>query len=936
MSSRQHNKTLNWLRAHYLILIGASAGLAILAGGAYFATRKSPEDHFKAGIELQKKGDTKGASIELKNALQLAPNNAEARYLLGRIHFSGGDLLNAEKELKKARELGFKAGDLDTLYARTLLLLNQPQRVLDEVSTDLAATPETHAAILALRARARFMLKETAAAEKDLEEADTLFPAHAETLTTRAYLAFTQGRAEEALALTSEALAKADQRADLWLMKGNVLQTLKRDGEALQDYAKVLALEPGNVPARLARAQLQLQTSALDKAEADLKELRKHAPGNPVGRYLEALLDFRQGRLPDAYGKLQEVLRSAPNALQANLLAGVVSLSLGKREEAINHLNKVLQFDPQHVVARKLMAAALADVGSLDEAKKILDAFQKTGNDASLNLLQGNIALRQGRYTEARKYLESVPEEAQHNAKYFSDLALSRSGSGDEAGAVQALAKAADLDTTSTRPEALLVVSHLRAKHFDAAKEVVDKLEKEHPNDPLIPNLRGGIHIAMKDRAQARASFSKALQIQPGYFPAAINLAQMDIQDNNLKSARSRFEELLKHAPKESRAWLALAGLDAIQKNEAGYLKNLEQAKRADAGNAQAHQTLTRYWLAKRDAAKALAEAREGLEATKRPEFNELIGLALNLQGDKVNALAAFKRWAEASPKNPVAHFRLAQAHIAMKESDAALKALDNALTLRPDFPEAKVSKALVLGQMGRADEAIKLARALQTGSPKAGAGYLAEAEILLANKKPLDAAKLYIKAAQITGQGQILARAYQAYAMAGQAGEGEKQFELWLKAHPDDAPIRHQLAGTLLAAKHLQESADHYRFLVRANPNDLVAYNNLAWILSELKNPEAIAIAEQANKLSPDNAATLDTLGWILVNAGQEQRGLDFLKKAVAKAPEALEIRWHLASGLAKAGDRTKARKELEKLLERGQKFPQEAEARKLLDSLK
>jgi len=122
----------------------------------------------------------------------------------------------------------------------------------------------------------------------------------------------------------------------------------------------------------------------------------------------------------------------------------------------------------------------------------------------------------------------------------------------------------------------------------------------------------------------------------------------------------------------------------------------------------------------------------------------------------------------------------------------------------------------------------------------------------------------------------------------------------------------------------------------VRANPQNVTAYNNLAWILGELKSPEAVAVAEQAYKLNPDSPAILDTLGWILVNAGQSQRGLDLLKKALAKAPDASEIHWHLAAGLAKGGDRTRARQELESLFASGKAFPQEAEAKRLLDSLR
>lgn len=938
MPHSRHSARKTWLGTHYPKLIGALVALTIVAGAGYVFTRKTPQDHFQAGIDLQKKGDLKGAVIELKNVLQTEPSNAQARYLLGQIHFANGDPLNAEKEFAKSRELGVKEGDLGPLFARTLLLLNQPKRVLDEVNVQEGAPPEANAAILALRARAQYMLNDAEASQKSLTEADEKFRDHPETLVTRAYLAFSQGRAEEALGLTNQALAlaQAERRADFWIVKANLLQNLKRADEALQAYAKALSFEPGNITARLASAQLHLQANALDKAEAELKALSKYAPDNQISRYMEALVAYRRGKHAESYGKLQDVLRTNPSAFQPNLLAGIVSLSLNKPEQARTHLSKVLQIDPQHAQARKLMAAILANLGNMDEAKKILDSFQKTGNDPSLNMLYGNIALRQGHFVEARKYLESVPEDARGNARYMAELAISRSGSGDEAGATEALEKAAEMDTRSTTPEVLLVLSHLKAKRFDAAADAVDKLERERPKDPLIPHLRGGIHLAKQERDKARASFAKALAMQPGYFPSAFSLAQMDILGNDVKSARNRLEEVLKHAPSESRAWVALATLDAKQNNEAGFLKNLEQAKKADSRNPQARLMLTRYWLGKKDAGKALAEAREALDVTKQPSFNESIGMALMLQGDQVNALAAFKRWVESSPQNPLAHFRQAQAHLNLKEPDAALKSLDKALALRANFPEAQFSKALALGKTGQTADAIKVARALQASAPKSAAGYVAEGEVLLGAKKPLDAAKYFVSAARAADQGQFLGRAYQAYAAANQAGEGKKQFELWLKSHPNDAFVRHQLAGILLTSRQLQEAAEHYRLLAGANPKDIAAHNNLAWILGELKDPQAISIAEQALKLNPDNASVQDTLGWILINQGQAQRGIDILTKAAAKSPNSPEIQWHLAAALAKNGDRAKARQELERLLERGQKFPQESEARKLLESIK
>lgn len=914
----------------------ALVGAAALGGVAYLVTKKTSGDHLKAGVALHQAGDFKGATIELKNTLQAAPDNAQARYLLGQTYYAASDFQSAEKELSKARGLGIKHDALLPLLARTLIALNQPKRVLDEIKEADGSSAELKATILALRAQAYLILKDATAAEKSMAAADALSPDHAETLAARANLAFALGQKESALNLVEKAIAKDGKRADLWVLKGYLLRTSGQKDGALAAYAKALTFEPANFPALLANAELHFEGSDLGKAEADVKQIKKHMPDAPMAIYLEAMLDFRHNRFAAAGDKLQRVLRVAPDMMRAHLLSGAANLALGKREEAKANLNRVLAAAPQHPLARKLMAATLADLGDIDQAKKMIASFESVGNDPILNALKSGIALRQGNYGEARKQLENMGTNAPQTPQYFTDLAASRMGTGDEGGAVQALTKAAELDAESTTPDILLVLTHLKSKRFDEAMKAVDKLAKERPSDPLIDNLRGSIYLSQGEKAQARASFTKALQGKPSYFPAASNLALLDMADKDAKAARSRFEQLLKSAPGESRAWLALAAFESRDKNEAGYLKALEQAKKASAKNAQAHQLLTRYWLGKNDAGKALSAANEALTATGRPEFNEYIGLAQMMQKDNANALVSFQRWAEISPGNPMAHFRLAQAQIVAKNKEAALKSLDKALALRSDFIDASVNKSILLSQMGRSADAIKIARGVQASAPKAAAGFLAEAEVLFTDKKYLDAGKLYAKAAQMTGQGQSLARAYQAYAAAGQPVEGEKLLEQWLKAKPNDVVVRHELAQVQLNSRRLKESAGHYRILVRANPRDLAAYNNLAWVLGELRDPAALAAAEQALKLAPKAATVQDTYGWLLVNAGQTEKGLPFLREALKSSPDAAEIRWHFAASLAKSGDKRGALAELDRLLTSRIAFPQEAEARTLLQQLR
>jgi tetratricopeptide (TPR) repeat protein len=270
------------------------------------------------------------------------------------------------------------------------------------------------------------------------------------------------------------------------------------------------------------------------------------------------------------------------------------------------------------------------------------------------------------------------------------------------------------------------------------------------------------------------------------------------------------------------------------------------------------------------------------------------------------------------------------------KETQAALKSLDKALALRPNFVEASLTKALLLAQVGRGEEGIKVARAVQTQSPKLAGGYLAEAEIHFANKKYPDAGRLFAKASQIAGQGQPLVRAYQAYTAAGQAAEGEKLLEQWLKAHADDQGIRHTLAQAQLNGKRLKEAADNYRILVRANPRDLLAYNNLAWLLGELKDPQALAASEQAYKLAPQNAAVLDTYAWQLNLAGQPARALPLLREALKNQSDNAEIRWHLAASMANSGNKREAIVELDRLLASQADFSQRAQAQSLLAQLK
>ncbi|MDT1877249.1 tetratricopeptide repeat protein, partial [Acinetobacter baumannii] len=133
----------------------------------------------------------------------------------------------------------------------------------------------------------------------------------------------------------------------------------------------------------------------------------------------------------------------------------------------------------------------------------------------------------------------------------------------------------------------------------------------------------------------------------------------------------------------------------------------------------------------------------------------------------------------------------------------------------------------------------------------------------------------------------------------------------------------------TYLGAKDTKAAIPVLEGIIERTPQDPMALNNLAWAYGQAKDPRALATAERAAKIAGDNPAIMDTLGWLLVEQGNTERGLPLLKKAAAAAPNAPEISYHLAVGLVKAGDKEGARKSLDKLLAEHKTFPQLEDAR-------
>lgn len=484
--------------------------------------------------------------------------------------------------------------------------------------------------------------------------------------------------------------------------------------------------------------------------------------------------------------------------------------------------------------------------------------------------------------------------------------------------------------------EADQVLGHIRRKEFAQALEAARALSRAHPKNPAGFNLQGATYLGMNDLASARKAFEKALQIRPGYVPALMNLAEIDIKQKDLAGARNRYRSVLSQNPKSVPAMLAMAKVEFLDDRSEEGLRWLERVKTEHPDALPARLLLATYLLRSKDFGKALAELNDAQRMRPDdPEVLQLLGQAQLANNQRSRALATYQKLVSLRPKSPLAYYRLASAQISLQRFPDAIKSLNEALRLKPEYIEAISALGALEIQAGRYAEALERARRLQQLAPKNPAGHVLEGDVLSGRKRFGDAVSAYTKAQKLVPEGSTAIRIHVARTRAGNKEQADADLLLWLKAHPDDATVRSYLAGEYMRAGRDKLAIEQYELLLHKQPRDAVALNNLANLYHRAGDERALATAEKAFAIMPDAAATADTYGWLLVQQGQTGRGLPLLQKALAREPKNPEVRYHVAVALAKSGSAAEAKRQLQELLRSDATFPQREAAQALLDTL-
>jgi Flp pilus assembly protein TadD len=418
---------------------------------------------------------------------------------------------------------------------------------------------------------------------------------------------------------------------------------------------------------------------------------------------------------------------------------------------------------------------------------------------------------------------------------------------------------------------------------------------------PTLLDLLGDAYTQTHDLAKAEAAYRKATDLDPSELSHVRGLGQTLLAEEKFADALAVYQKLADLMPDDSDVYLRLAQIyrELHQLDHAE--ENLLKARQYAPGSlevmyneAMLYEAQGRY----EDAIRVLSDAVTGLksQSTVLPSRRRSLAILYQQLGqlyrDTQNFQAAIYTFEElgrlGEEEDRRSRMLIMDTYRAAKDLPKALQAGKDALAKYPSDPGLRTSNALLLGENGQTDEAVKVLRSQLTRS---------EAD-----------RDIYLNVAQVYERG----RRYKEAEEAAQTAEA-------IPGQPRDNEMVWFLLGAIYERQKFYDRAEvEFKKALDVNPRNAPVLNYYGYMLGDLgiRLDEAEALVQRAIKEEPHSGAYLDSLGWIYFRENKLAEAEATLRKAVARESHDATIRSHLADVYAKSGRTDLAAIEWEKSL--------------------
>jgi tetratricopeptide (TPR) repeat protein len=692
------------------------AAVTSACGGA--ASRE--QRHMARGNEyfLTEKFDK--ARVEFRNALQIAPNDPEARYMNGRAAEKLGNLREAAQFYQGTIDVATDHVGARANLGRMYVFAGVPQRAIGLVDPALKSHPNA-AELLTVRAAAKAQMQDATGALADAERAVQLDPTNENAVALLASLYRQGGQTAKAVTLLQTSLVKLPKSVDLHQVLA-ALYIAQGDKALAEEQLKIVTtIRPAELALRYQLALFYAKDKRLDAAE---RELQAGIAANPDSD--EARLAFTEflasQRSPErGVQALRQFIAAQPENYDLQLGLGALLQRTGKTEDAVATYQKIIDRDgsgPKGLAARNRIAAVRLQSGHAEEASKLIaEVLKQNPRDSDALLLRGNLALEKRDPAAAIADLRAVLRDQPANIGVLRVLARAHLANGEPALAEENLRTASDAAPTDVNTRIELAQLLMQTARSPQAVALLEKLVQQTPNDVQAREALLRAYLAKNDINAAKLAAEDLATLRPdaavGYFYQGL-IAQ---NQKRLDAAAGFFAKALSLQPDAADSLAALARVQVLRGRSNEAITTVQAVTQRSPTNALAHNLLGELYLAGKDPAKALEQLTEASRLAPKwwLPYRNLAFIRLGVK-DVPGAIAIYEKGIAASGGEPTLVGDAAALYERQGQFDAAIRSYEQLLQRQPQLDLARNNLAMLLVTYRSDAQSLKRSRELTAG----------------------------------------------------------------------------------------------------------------------------------------------------------------------------------------------------------------------------
>ena len=485
----------------------------------------------------------------------------------------------------------------------------------------------------------------------------------------------------------------------------------------------------------------------------------------------------------------------------------------------------------------------------------------------------------------------------------------------------------------------------LQANRFVEAKELLQELMPEHPDNPALHFLQGNTASLEKKYEQAVTAYNNAIQLHPAFAEAYYNLAIILSNQHKIKQAEAGYRKAIEIRPDFPEAHTNLGlmlfqqrkfaqaeaacrraldlkpdlvnalvdlGSTLIATGRFSEARNvLHKATNLEPNLAAAQNNLGRALLGLGEFSRAESAIRKAVElAPDLPQARINLGNALEAQGEYSRAEEAFRKAIEIAPNRPDAYVCLGIAFMNRRQFADAEAEFRRAIRVEPNCFEAYDSLGNLLLFQRKHNDADAAYRQAVRLNPDFAEAHLNLGITLEARQKYADAATMYQKSIDLKpGLVEAYSKLGKVLVRLGKLSEGEKAFRKAVDLRPNSAMAYFDLGSVLSAQKKDSQSEAIWRKVIALQPNNAEAFFCLGkCLIAQGKYDEARIVCRRTTKLRPFSSLAYVSLGIVQERLGNHAESEAMCRIALGLNPRLPEAHGNLGIALLKQGRLAKA----------------------------